>query len=184
MRRDIRVKRRRAGKQGSEEERVGKEKRRNDASSGVGVGGKRRGSKLCTTAGRSCPNPFINRAIRRLPSWRLTLFLGRILSIGPLILCLTVPIIISSITPLRSSSSVRRGLSARSRRSPLLCPPTPLQNLLPVPDRPLILRLVVIKQLVLAERANPFVRRVRQRRWGRSRFNAPVSFSPRWKTGR
>ena len=43
-------------------------------------------------------------------------------------------------------------------------PPTPPQNLLPVPHRARIALLVPVEELVLAERADPLVRRVRQRR--------------------
>ena len=167
----------------SKEEKEGRDERTADAQAEFGSRRRTQGSRLRPTASRGRSSSFINRTIRSLPSRGFVLSLDRILGIGSLILGLTVPIIINRIIPLRSGSSRRRGLSTRSSRCPLLRPPTSLQNLLPVPNRPLILHLLTIKQLVLAERANPFVRRVRQRRWWGSRISFPVSFSPRWKMG-
>ena len=167
-----------AEKEATEEEETTKRSRA-EASREQGTG-----SRLCITAGRGRSGSFIDRTTRRLPARRFLLSLGCVFGIGSLVLNLAVPIVLGNIAPLGSSSSARRGLSTRSSRSPLLCPSTSLQNLLPIPNRPLILHLISIKQPVLAKRTNPFVRWVRQRRWGGSRIHVPVSLSPGRKTGR
>ena len=139
---------------------------------------------LRITIGCSRCSFFNSRAIDSLPARRLILSLYSALCVGFLVLDLAVPIIIDSVTLVRCCCSVRRRLSTRSRSSPFLCPSTSLQDLLPVPGCPLILQFVAIKQLVLAEWADPFVCRVRQCRLGGSNVSVPVSFSPRRKAGR
>ena len=61
---------------------------------------------------------------------------------------------------------------ARGGSSPLAGPPPSTQDLLAVPHSPVVALVVPVEQLVLAERADPLVRRVRQRRrhWRHARL--------------